>query len=132
MGAEAWDYFVPYEANIRTVLEKLRQREFRAGRFRGSEENPATIEEAIENMDADGTGSILDMLYVADEPNYFTVAPMPSEKQIQLFGTDKPTREMIERNHGFYEEIERGQGVYITAYKNDKPSEIFFAGYSFD
>ncbi len=41
MGAEAWDYFVPYEANIQAALEKLRQREFRAGRYRGSEENLA-------------------------------------------------------------------------------------------
>ena len=28
--------------------------------------------------------------------------------------------------------LERGQGVYIVAYRDDKPSEIFFAGYSFD
>lgn len=132
MGAEAWDYFVPYEENIETALNKLRQREFRAGRYRGSDENPATIEEAIENMDADGTGSILDMMRVADVPDYFTVAPMPRKKQIELFGTDKPTREVIERNHDFYEDIERGQGVYLVAYKDDKPSEIFFAGYSFD
>lgn len=132
MGAEAWDYFVPYEANIHAALEKLRQREFHAGRYRGSEENPSTIEEAIENMDADGTGSILDMMRIADVPDYFTVAPMPSEKQIEIFGTDKPTRQMIEGNHDFYEDIERGQGVYIIAHQNDKPSEIFFAGYSFD
>lgn len=132
MGAEAWDYFVPYEPDIRAALEKLRQREFRAGRYRGSEDNPATIEEAIENMDADGTGSILDMMAVGETPDYFTVAPMPPEAQRQLFGTDKPTRQMIERNHDFYEDIERGQGVYIIAYKEGKPSEIFFAGYSFD
>jgi hypothetical protein len=86
MGAAAWDYFVPYEANIQAALEKLRQREFRAGRYRGSEENLATIEEVLENMDADGTGSILDMMRVAEEPDYFAVAPMPSEKQIELSG----------------------------------------------
>ena len=132
MGAEAWDYFVPYEANIQTALNKLREREFRAGRYRGSEENLATIEEVLENMDADGTGSILDMMRVAEEPDYFTVAPMASKTQIELFGTDKPTREMIQGNHDFYEDIERGQGVYIIAHKDGKPSEIFFAGYSFD
>jgi hypothetical protein len=132
MGAEPWDYFVPYEPDIQAALEKLRQREFRAGRYRGSEDDPATIEEAIENMDADGTGSILDMMSVGETPDYFKVAPMPSEVQRRLFGTDKPTRQMIERNHDFWEDIERGQGVYIIAYKEEKPSEIFFGGYSFD
>ncbi len=132
MGAEPWDYFVPYEPDIRAALEKLRQREFRAGRYRGSEDNPATIEEAIENMDADGTGSILDMMAVGERPDFFTVALMPSEVQRRLFGTDKPTRQMIERNHDFWEDIERGQGVYIIAHKDGKPSEIFFGGYSFD
>jgi hypothetical protein len=132
MGAEPWDYFVPYEPDIQAALEKLRQREFRAGRYRGSEDDPATIEEAIENMDADGTGSILDMMSVGETPDFFKVAPMPAEVQRRLFGTDKPTRQMIERNHDFWEDIERGQGVYIIAYKEDKPSEIFFGGYSFD
>lgn len=132
MGAEPWDYFVSYEPDIQAALEKLKQREFRAGRYRGSEDDPATIEEAIENMDADGTGSILDMMAVGETPELCTVVPMPREAQRRLFGTDKPTREMIERNHDFWEDIDRGQGVYIIAYKNDKPSEIFFGGYSFD
>jgi hypothetical protein len=132
MGAEPWDYFVPYEPDIQAALEKLRQREFRAGRYRGSEDDPETIEEVIENMGADGTGSILDMMSVGETPDFFKVAPMPAEVQRRLFGTDKPTRQMIERNHDFWEDIERGQGVYIIAYKEDKPSEIFFGGYSFD
>ena len=39
---------------------------------------------------------------------------------------------MIEQHMDFYEDIERGQGVYIIAYKDGKPSELFFGGYSFD
>ena len=61
MGAEPWQYFVPYEQDTQAALEKLKEREFRAGRFRYSEENPTTIEEAREIADADGTGSILDI-----------------------------------------------------------------------
>jgi hypothetical protein len=132
MGAEPWDYFVPYEENVQTALEKLRQREFRAGRFRGSELNPPTIEEAVANMEADGTGSILDMMHVSDEADFCSVCPLAKEELIRLFGTDKPTREMIEAKSEFYEDIERGQGVYIVVYQNERPSEIFFGGYSFD
>ncbi len=132
MGAEPWDYFVPYEEDIPKALEKLRLREFRAGRYRGAEDQPATIEEAFENMDEDGTASILDITHIADEPEFFAVVPLPRVDLVRLFGTDKPTREMIERNMDFYEDIDRGQGVYIVAHKEGKPSEIFFGGYSFD
>ena len=132
MGAEPWDYFVPYEEDVQKALEKLRLREFRAGRYRGAEEHPATIEEVFENMDEDGTASILDITHIADEAEFFAVTPLPPNDLVQLFGTDKPTREMIERNMDFYEDIDRGQGVYIVAYKDGKPSEIFFGGYSFD
>ena len=123
---------MPYEEDIQAALEKLRQREFRAGRFNGSEDHPATIEEVLENMDADGTRSILDMTHISDQPDYFAVTPLPADELVSLFGTDRPTREMIEQNMDFYEDIERGQGVYMIAYKDGKPSEIFFAGYSFD
>jgi len=132
MGAEPWEYFVPYEPNIQTALDKLRQQEFAAGRFRGSELNPTTIEEAFENMDADGTASILDIERVSKGADYGAVCPLPSSELTRYFGTNKPTHGMIEANQDFYEDIERGQGIYIVVYKDEKPSEIFFAGYSFD
>ncbi len=132
MGAEAWDYFVPYEADVQAAMEKLREREFRAGRFNGSEENPATIDEAREVADADGTRSILDIDRVGDEPDYGVVVPLSSEQLVEYYGTDRPTHEMIEENNEFFEDIERGQGVYIIVYKDDQPSEIFFGGYSYD
>ena len=132
MGAEPWEYFVPYEADIRAALDKLRKREFAAGRFRGSEMNPATIEEAVENMEADGTGSILDISQVSDTADYCAVTPLPLETLVELYGTEQPTREMIEDNMDFYEQIERGQGIYIIVHDGGKPTEIFFGGYSFD
>jgi hypothetical protein len=133
MGAEPWDYFVPYEDNIQAALDKLREREFLAGRYNGSENGPETIEEIMEWMDEDGTRSILDITTVAEEPNFCTVAPLPREGLIELFGTDRPTRRMIEqRMLDVYENIDRGQGIYVVAYEGNKPSEIFFGGYSFD
>jgi hypothetical protein len=50
----------------------------------------------------------------------------------ELYGTTKPTREMIENNMDFFEGIERGHCIYIIVYKDEKPDEILFAGYSFD
>ena len=132
MGAEPWQYFVPYEQDTQAALEKLKEREFRAGRFRFSEEHPTTIEEAREIADADGTGSILDIDGVGDEPDFGVVVPLSAENLVELYGTAQPTHEMIEANLDFYEDIERGQGIYIVVYKGGKPAEIFFAGYSYD
>jgi hypothetical protein len=132
MGAEPWDYFVPYEPDIQAAMEKLRDREFQAGRFNGSELNPGSIEEAREMADADGTRSILDIDRVGDTPDFGVVVPLSGLTLVKLFGTDQPTREMIQKNLDFYEDIERGQGVYIVAYRDGQPSEIFFGGYSYD
>ena len=147
MGGHAWFYFVDYEPDINAALQKLREREFRAGRYNPvvwfpefpvKPDSPApgaghdTIEEALEDADADGTRSILDMMRVSDSPDYFAVAPLPEEDLVAHFGTDKPTREMIEKADELFDQLERGQGVYIVIYKDNQPSEIFFAGYSFD
>ena len=60
------------------------------------------------------------------------VAPLPSKTMLALYGTDKPTKDMVVRNMDFFNDIERGQGIYIVLYRGDQPSEILFAGYSFD
>ena len=147
MGGEPWFYFVPYQADINSALQALRLREFQAGRYNpvmpfpdfpidaqtpGPGARHASIEAAIEDADADGTRSILDMARVSDEVDYGSVTPVSDDDLVNLFGTSKPTREMIESNDELFEALERGQGVYIVAYRDDKPSEIFFAGYSFD
>src|SRR5919197_4342021 len=143
MGGHPWFYFVDYEPDINAALQKLRQREFLAGRYNPvlwfpefpiGPQSPApgaqhgSIEEAIEDADADGTRSILDMEKVSDTPDYSAVAPLPEDELIELFGTNKPTHEMVEGSDDLYEHLERGQGVYIVVYSDGQPSEIFFAG----
>jgi hypothetical protein len=39
---------------------------------------------------------------------------------------------MVEQNLDFLEEIDRGHAIYIVLYEGQMPSEICFAGYSFD
>jgi hypothetical protein len=148
MGAHLWFYFVPYERDINHALQVLRQREFKAGRYNPAMAFPefplerlslpslgaqhASIQEALEAAEADGTRSILDMDRVGAKPDYGVVTPLPKERLIELFQTEQPTRAMIEQNADFFEEIERGHGIYIIGYKDGMPSEIFFAGYSYD
>ena len=147
MGGHPWFYFVEYEPDLNAALRKLREREFLAGRYNPAVDFPEfpvgpqspapgarhdSIEEALEDADADGTRSILDMERVGDVPDYSVVAPLPKEELRNLFGTDRPTREMVESSDELFDALERGQGVYVVVYDGGRPSEIFFAGYSFD
>ncbi len=60
------------------------------------------------------------------------VAPLKSEDVEELFGTDKPNHAQVEKGHDLFEWINRGEGVYLIVYKDAKPHEIYFAGFSFD
>lgn len=147
MGGEPWFYFTEYEPDIESAMRKLRDREFAAGRYNPvmrhiefpiTSRSPApgprhrSIEAAKKSSAENGTRSILDMECVTETPDYHAVSPLRREQLIQLFGTEHPSHEMIEANMDFFEQIERGQGVYIVVHKDARPNEIFFAGYSFD
>jgi hypothetical protein len=147
MGGHPWFYFVQYQPDVNSALQALRQREFSAGRYNPviwfpefpvGDDSPSpgpqhnSIEEAFEDADADGTRSILDMERVSDTPDFGALSPVPDDVLMSLFGTDRPTREMVEANDELYELIERGHGIYAIVYEGEYPSEIFFAGYSFD
>jgi hypothetical protein len=132
MGGEPWFHVAPYQSDVPAALEALRQRVFAEGEYRGSDAEPATIEEALENMDADGTASILDIDHVATspEPTGVTVLTPPEAKQ--YFGTERPTRANVEKADQFWDDIGRGEAVCVVLYNGDRPSELYFAGISFD
>src|ERR1041384_5337717 len=107
MGGEPYYYFVPYQQDISAALQALRRREFEAGGYNPAmpfpsrylplgPESPApgrqhdSIEEALEDSDADGTRSILDIERISDTPD-FSVAPRLSDEFLTLFfGTPRP------------------------------------------
>jgi hypothetical protein len=147
MGAHPYWYVVKYRTDVGAVLQELRDREFRAGRY-----NPvirfldfpvgptspapgarhATFAEAFRDAGADGTRSIIDLERVSEEPELGAVTALGDDAMQDLFGTTRPTREMVEQNEDLWEDLERGQGIYIVLYRDEEPDEIFFAGYSFD
>lgn len=134
MGGDPWMNVVPYEMDINNALEQLKQKVFKNKEYRFPHLFPAaSIEQLLEmTMDGGGTASAIDMVQgVSDDPQMFACAPLPSEILMQLYGTEKPTRRMLEGNPPF-EEIERGYGYYVVLYDNDKPNGIWFGGYSWD
>ena len=147
MGAHPYWYVTRYTPDPNVALNELRQREFRAGRYNPvmwmppfpvGPNSPApgarhrTIDDALEAADAEGTRSILDLNAVADEPDFGVAAPSDDEFLEELYGTTRPTRAQVLDNMEFLEEVERGQGVVITLYKDGRPDEYLFAGYSYD
>jgi len=132
MGGERWFHIAPYQSDIPAALEALRQRVFAEGEYRGSNAEPATIEEALENMDADGTASILDIDHVAASPEPTGVTVLTPVEAKQYFGSERPTRADIERADRFWDDIGRGEAVCVVLYSGDRPSELYFAGISFD
>lgn len=147
MGAEPYEYFVKYQPDVPAALQALRQQEFQAGRYNPAVPFPvfpvgpqapspgaqhASIDDALQEAAEDGTRSILDLDHVAAQPEFGAVAPLAPDVLQQLYGTTQPTRAMVEQKMDFLEDVERGQGVYLVVYKDGRPDEIFFAGYSCD
>ena len=159
MGADPWGYLVDYDEDINAVLQNLRQQEFLAGRyFPAMEDFPLnssryenfppdadppspgaqhpSIEAAIEDAAEDGTKSILDMHTVSNNRLCGTVSPLEQMELIHVFGTTKPSLYDFEEDAAVCDRLtdflDRGQGVYVIFYENDKPNKILFQGYSYD
>jgi hypothetical protein len=146
MGGHPWWYLVPYEGDVANSLATLRAREFKAGRYNPAESFPrfpvdlrhapgckhSSIDEAREDAGADGTRSILDVSHISAKPDYGAVAPLDEDEIMEFFGTIKPTAANLEDVDELFDQIERGQGVYVIVHENGEPSQIFFAGYSYD
>jgi len=157
MGADPYWYYVPYEEDKNSALEKLKKREFEAGRYNFNyfgkrnkllrfpiDETDApgkghgTIEEALEDCGECGTSSILDIESVSDNIDICVAYVVTAEEMREYLGTDKPTRNIIdEKIWGFWEYIAnsfgcRGVGICMTVYENDQLKELYFGGYSFD
>lgn len=97
---------------------------------------PRTIQELLESRAESGTHSILDITRISPTTGFAVIAPLPKSKLAEIFGTETPTRLQIEGKYraGALEPHtgERWQGIYIIAYRDREPDEIFFAGCSGD
>ena len=69
---------------------------------------------------------------VSGSPEFFCAAPLTGSELTRYFGTDKPTRQHVERSNNFWEDIDRGHCRYVVLYEGETPKHLYFAGYSFD
>jgi hypothetical protein len=87
---------------------------------------------ALSCLSADGTRSVLDMQGIADRPAAGFVTPLPTQEVVRLYGTERPTRAMVDADRAFFDGIGRGEGVYFTVFTGDDPDAVFFGGCSYD
>ena len=102
----------------------------------------AAIEAVLEQFGEGGTHSILEMMRVSEEPEICAICRFPDDELQQIFGTTQPTRDRVEAvlvkeeepesSQMFWVSIGRGEGRYVIIYDRGQPTELFFAGYSFD
>lgn len=99
-------------------------------------QKPKTIGDLLKQQGENGTHSILDTPIISLKPKFGAITPFPSSKFIECFGSDTPSRFQIQQafDSGTLEHfvLKRWRGVYVTAFRNGSPSEIFFAGCSGD
>ena len=94
--------------------------------------------EALRCLSHGGTGSILDIISVADEPAPHALFPLGVSRLLDFFGTDRPSRGQVEawrRRVGSIGEpmlYERGQGFYVIIYEDGRPTEVYMEGASGD
>ena len=81
---------------------------------------------------SDGSASNLDCQEISMEPGVGSLCTLTDEQLNHYFGTLQPTRKMIEQNENLWEDIPRGEAIFLTVYKNQTPDELYFAGYSAD
>ena len=163
MGASSWDYFVPHQQSIENALNELREQVFRSGKFflrpqmeinpdsfadapeeireqvlawierEKSFSQPTTLKALIDWNGEEGTHSIIDVEHVSPIPAFGSASPFSTNQLIEIFGTDKPERSMIEQQKSEIARMrKRWEASYIVVYKDGKPDEIFFSGYSGD
>ena len=148
MGASGWDYLVPYRPEVAEALLDLQAQVFSDGDYYDywtecSAPPPETIEDlwaAKESPDFwdVGTHSILDIdkiVGVTEPDSPGAIRAMTPDEMHAVLGTDRPTRTDFERTSPHRDSLldfPRWSGRYVILYKDERPDEIAFWGFSGD
>lgn len=152
MGASSWEYYVPFQPDLDSALQDLKERVLAGGDYYWPLDGqrcpfpdlrsprPETLQQLdtllAENewLQSEGTHSILDMERVTDpgedaEPR--TVEPVSTKDLEELTGRDLLTRADVHMIAGLADERWFGRCIVLHDEQGD-PSEIYFWGWSGD
>jgi len=125
----------PAIRNFATQIRGLRQATGKKGPKVGREslKRPASIKQLLERAGESGTHSILDIERVSRKPALGVASALSADSVLQVFGTDKPTHELVEQHWPeIAERLGRWQARYLVVYHEGAPHEYAFIGCSGD
>lgn len=142
-GGSEWRYFAPYSDDVAKVVEQLKWEVLRSGKYykRNPKRKPKTPAQALQMNGEDGTHSIMDIGKVSLVESgplkcaIDTICPIPKADLVKLFGSDRPTRAMIDaydKRIALATFQSSWSGVWIKVYEGDTPKWLYFAGVSGD
>lgn len=160
MGASGWEYVTAYKGSVEQSLAVLHEQEF--AELYGNDDEYGSIEELWadgEFMGNEGTHSILDIQRVVHTTaapsehvveDYFTLRPLPADRIVHHFGSDRPTperfQEVLDASHAAHRPFPhhdqketlldecrmRWTGVFVVLYTGEEPSHVGIFGFSGD
>lgn len=152
MGASGWDYRVPYSGSVEATFTAVQEQVLAGDEYIWPFDRPAEASvprptslaalKAAKEIDEfwdEGTHSILDVERVdadADDP-FATIRPLDAEELDELFGTRQPSAADFDRVYhdtSLLDDVleERWTGRSVVIYRDGRPDEVFFWGYSGD
>ena len=96
---------------------------------------PQSADDVARRCGPSGTHSVIDIATLSPFPQGGAFSPLWQEDLLACFGTEQPTRAMIEHLCeccGMCHPKPRGEGTYIIVYKDGRPDEMYFEGSSGD
>jgi hypothetical protein len=94
---------------------------------------PRSVSALMEMIGEVGAGSILDAYKTGARPSLGVAGPFPRETLTRLFGTEQPTRPLIEqRLENVWELLSRGEAAYVIAFAEGLPAQMCFTGFAVD
>jgi hypothetical protein len=132
MGAEPYYYVVPYQTDVGAALQALRRREFEAGRYNPLMPFPSSHFPLSPDPRRPAASTAPSRRRSRLRTQTAPCDATPDTTLVRWCGTPRPTRAQVEADLQFLEDVERGHAVYLVLDDGTTPSEILFAGYSFD
>lgn len=94
---------------------------------------PETAEDLVKIQGDSGTHCIIDIDGISLQPEFRRACPLSPAQLVELFGTDRPTRESVEAQRPRLQElITEWMAVYFTVYEAGQPSALLFYGITGD
>jgi hypothetical protein len=127
MGSDSWESWTTWSGSLTRTLAAAQQEAL-------AEQGYASQDEALEATEADGTASVLDITGgLSDSVEAGSCWQVGDDELEAALGTARPTRAQVEKGlHALHENLGRGESLCIVAWKSGEPSDVVFAGWSYD